>query len=508
MMFKINTKSFFWIPTEDEWYKAAYYDPTLNNGSGGYWNYATRSNDAPTPVTADSLGNGSAGSAGNFANYARTANWVISEGDVYNIQGNVTSVGTNGGPSYYGTFDQSGNANEWNDSINNTGTGRGRRGGDWEDQLPSRLSASGGRRTTLLNPAVISSDLSFRICSSITYNNPNFTLVGDINNVPDSTTFGSVNYKYQIGKYEVTNDEYVEFLNSIGKNDTYSVYSTNFQPNDADNASMRRGIIRNGTSGNYSYSVKANMGNKPVNYVSWFNCARYCNWLTNGKPIGSQNVYTTEDGIYSLNGANTTEIIVKNNLSPFTINTNPDTNGTVFITESNFSNSTDGWTGEPSGGTILIPQTNLMIVVDNDVGWNWIKAPQSFINVKLAYGSSIRYRIRRLPSIPGAAPFYPSRVALVGNNFAIIANGNFPTTSFNEYEIPFVAGAFRVTSLQNPDAGLVATEQEINTVLNSLTGLYLSVDFTNALGDNDSSEWDYIRLFNKLAFRISALTNI
>ena len=192
----------------------------------------------------------------------------------------------------------------------------------------------------------------------------------------------------------------------------------------------------------------------------------------------------------------------------YRINANPDTNGTVFITESNFSNSTDGWTGEPSGGTILILQTNLMIVVDNDVGWNWIKAPQSFINVKLAYGSSIRYRIRRLPSIPGAAPFYPSRVALVGNNFTIIANGNFPTTSFNEYEIPFVAGAFRVTSLQNPDAGLVATEQEINTVLNSLTGLYLSVDFTNALGDNDSSEWDYIRLFNKLAFRISALTNI
>ena len=35
------------VPTEDEWYKAAYYSPELNGGSGGYYAYATQSNTAP-----------------------------------------------------------------------------------------------------------------------------------------------------------------------------------------------------------------------------------------------------------------------------------------------------------------------------------------------------------------------------------------------------------------------------------------------------------------------------
>ena len=31
----------FWIPSEDEWYKAAYYDPNGNGGSGAYYDYPT-----------------------------------------------------------------------------------------------------------------------------------------------------------------------------------------------------------------------------------------------------------------------------------------------------------------------------------------------------------------------------------------------------------------------------------------------------------------------------------
>jgi len=44
------------------------------------------------------------------------------------------------------------------------------------------------------------------------------------------------------------------------------------------------------------------MNNKPVLFVTWFDCARYCNWLHNGKPKGLQNLSTTEDGAYLLNG--------------------------------------------------------------------------------------------------------------------------------------------------------------------------------------------------------------
>ena len=39
-----NRNALYWIPTESEWYKAAYYDPSLNGGAGGYWTNATMGN--------------------------------------------------------------------------------------------------------------------------------------------------------------------------------------------------------------------------------------------------------------------------------------------------------------------------------------------------------------------------------------------------------------------------------------------------------------------------------
>ena len=42
-----NLLAQWYIPSENEGYKAAYYAPTLNSGSGGYWTYATQSNTAP-----------------------------------------------------------------------------------------------------------------------------------------------------------------------------------------------------------------------------------------------------------------------------------------------------------------------------------------------------------------------------------------------------------------------------------------------------------------------------
>lgn len=37
----------FWIPTWDEWVKAAHWDPAKNGGEGGYWLYPTTSDTAP-----------------------------------------------------------------------------------------------------------------------------------------------------------------------------------------------------------------------------------------------------------------------------------------------------------------------------------------------------------------------------------------------------------------------------------------------------------------------------
>ena len=108
---------------------------------------------------------------------------------------------------------------------------------------------------------------------------------------------GAVDYEYNIGKYEVTAGQYSDFLNAIAKTDTYGLYNTIM--------SLPAGcrILRSGDAGSYTYSVAADYANRPVNYVSWADTVRFANWLHNGQPTGAQDLNTTEDGAYRVNGA-------------------------------------------------------------------------------------------------------------------------------------------------------------------------------------------------------------
>ena len=125
--------------------------------------------------------------------------------------------------------------------------------------------------------------------------------VGDPGNEPDTevmindgtTGYGSVDYVYLIGKYEVTNSQYSEFLNAVAATDTYSLYNTNM------GNSIYGGIERTGSPGSYSYSVRGLRANRPANYVSWYDTLRFCNWLNNGQSAGPQDNTTTEDGAYT-----------------------------------------------------------------------------------------------------------------------------------------------------------------------------------------------------------------
>jgi formylglycine-generating enzyme required for sulfatase activity len=128
-----NSGAQYWIPTENEWYKAAYYKGGGTNA--GYWDYATQSDATPTAVSAGTTGIGSAGGSGNFSNYNRGADWNGQDG-------NVTTVGTNGGPSAYGAYDMTGNHWEWNDLTGSSGSSRGLRGGCWGDIVASYLTSS------------------------------------------------------------------------------------------------------------------------------------------------------------------------------------------------------------------------------------------------------------------------------------------------------------------------------------------------------------------------------
>lgn len=95
-----------WIPTEDEWYKAAYHQPASKGGPpSGYWRYPTRSNEPPTEKESGAPDQ-------NAASFGRD------DGEKTYSSYNFIPVGSlpNAG-SYYGTFDQGGNVWEWNEAI-------------------------------------------------------------------------------------------------------------------------------------------------------------------------------------------------------------------------------------------------------------------------------------------------------------------------------------------------------------------------------------------------------
>jgi formylglycine-generating enzyme required for sulfatase activity len=94
-----NSNAYYFLPSEDEWYKAAFYDPSANGGTGGYWEYATGSNTPPTPVTG--------GTASGTAVYDLYSTSRPFEGPAL-----VTDAG---GLSPYGTMAQNGNVWEWNE---------------------------------------------------------------------------------------------------------------------------------------------------------------------------------------------------------------------------------------------------------------------------------------------------------------------------------------------------------------------------------------------------------
>jgi formylglycine-generating enzyme required for sulfatase activity len=159
----VNPNATFYIPTENQWYKAAYYKGGGIGDAGGYWEYATQvTGTAPTAVTSGSTGIGSAGSTGNFANYQSAADWNGQDG-------NVTTVGTNGGPSTYGAFDMSGNVWEWNDFTGAADTFRGLRGGLWSAYDPASLSSS---ERYLDDPSDDSAGIGFRLASPVAVPEP------------------------------------------------------------------------------------------------------------------------------------------------------------------------------------------------------------------------------------------------------------------------------------------------------------------------------------------------
>jgi|SRR6185295_4359067 len=148
-----STSSLHWLlPSENEWYKAAYYKGGSTNA--GYWLYPFRSNTVPTGDVPPG--------ASNSANYyghngfAVTQEGAFSAGQVY-----LTDVGAyTSALSPYGAHDMGGNVDEWNEALL-SGSTRGIRGGDFGG--PSSTLAASHRNS--FNPTIADEGFGFRVAS-------------------------------------------------------------------------------------------------------------------------------------------------------------------------------------------------------------------------------------------------------------------------------------------------------------------------------------------------------
>lgn len=141
-----NSQARVFLPNENEWYKAAYYQGGAN---AFYWAYPTRSDTPPQSVPP---GNGD-----NMANYDLAVNDVTPAGS-YPVTG-----------SYYGTRDQAGNLWEWNETA--VDGDRGLRGGSYDDYPALLLSAHRDSQ----EPGLGCEFVGFRIAAAANFSPPSHT---------------------------------------------------------------------------------------------------------------------------------------------------------------------------------------------------------------------------------------------------------------------------------------------------------------------------------------------
>jgi hypothetical protein len=147
-----NSLAKYFLPSYNEWYKAAYYDPNKSGGAG-YWDYATGSDSAPAAVSS---GTGTGANGNNEA--------------VYGSQVFPADVNQAGGLSPYGVMGLNGNVTEWHeDSVSLThgvsSSHRGLRGGSWfykatelnirEFSVPTNSGNSYGFRVARLSSSAV-----------------------------------------------------------------------------------------------------------------------------------------------------------------------------------------------------------------------------------------------------------------------------------------------------------------------------------------------------------------
>ena len=140
-----NTQAQYFLPSADEWYKAAFYDPVTDT----WFDFPNGSDTAPVPVAS-----------GNAPNTA-----VISQP----FGQGPADIMLAGGMSPNGTVAQAGNVFEWDETVvdlvnDDPMAARGFRGGDWNSSVDS-LSLTSSFRHFVQAPSNSVAVIGFRIAS-------------------------------------------------------------------------------------------------------------------------------------------------------------------------------------------------------------------------------------------------------------------------------------------------------------------------------------------------------
>ena len=163
-----NSGATWFIPSESEWYKAAYYQPAAQGGDAdNYWLYPTGTNSTPYSDQPPGSGAPTPSNTGNFYANDSLANgyndgYAVTGSTSYSASQNyLTDAGAySSSSSYYGTSDQGGDVWEWNEALF-SGSFRGLRGGSWSgssDFLQSSFRDD-------VSPSIESGDIGFRVAS-------------------------------------------------------------------------------------------------------------------------------------------------------------------------------------------------------------------------------------------------------------------------------------------------------------------------------------------------------